>query len=108
MNWVLNLLMLLAAAATAFAAPGEEAAENLPQGAGRIVLVENPKATHAFTPQPAVVSEMLRNGLTSITGKMSVAEAWRSLLASNDIVGIKVYSGPGRNSGTRISLVSAL
>jgi hypothetical protein len=108
MNRMLNLLMLLAAAATASAAPAEEAAENLPQGAGRIVLVENPKATHAFTPQPSVVSEMLRNGLTSITGKMPVSEAWRSLLASNDIVGIKVFSGPGRNSGTRISLVSAL
>jgi hypothetical protein len=102
----IKLFLLLAALC-----PNSRAAEavnNLPAGAGRIVLVENPKATQAFIPQESVVGDMVRKGLLALTEKNSTSGAWASLLSSNDIVGIKVYSGPGRNSGTRIPVIVAL
>src|ERR1041384_1756339 len=44
---------------------------------------------------------MVERGLTRLTGKTTTREAWLSLLTTQDVVGIKVYSAPGRNSGTR-------
>ena len=36
-----------------------------------------------------------------------MAEAWRALVSTQDVVGIKVFSAPGPNSGTRPSVVAA-
>ena len=98
------LVALLPAGSSAAA----EATDNLPSGSGRIVLVENAKATRAFVPQEEIVSQMVRKGLLGLTESNSPRQAWQSLLSTNDIVGIKVYCGPGRNSGTRIPVVSSL
>ena len=51
---------------------------------------------------------MIEKGLTLLTAKRSVTDAWRSLLSSNDIVGIKVHSQPGPRSGTRPAVVSGI
>ena len=51
---------------------------------------------------------MLDRGMTNITSRPTPAEAWRSLLSTNDVVGIKVFSLPGPNSGTRPAVVAAL
>src|SRR5204862_7129742 len=37
-----------------------------------------------------------------------VKSAWLSLVSRNDTVGIKVFSAPGPNSGTRPAVVSAI
>ena len=37
----------------------------------------------------------------------TVAGACRSLVSTQDVVGIKVYSAPGPNSGTRAAVVAA-
>jgi uncharacterized protein (DUF362 family) len=51
---------------------------------------------------------MVDRGITTLTGKSKVADAWLSLLSTNDTVGIKVFSEPGPNSGTRPAVVAAV
>ena len=51
---------------------------------------------------------MADRALTNLTGKATTREAWRSLVSTQDIVGIKVFSLPGPNSGTRPAVVAAL
>jgi len=51
---------------------------------------------------------MLDRAITNLTGKATVPEAWRSLVRTQDIVGIKVYSSPGPDSGTRPAVVAAV
>ena len=38
---------------------------------------------------------MVNCGITNFTGKATVAEAWRSLVSTQDVVGIKVFSAAG-------------
>ncbi len=78
-----------------------------PPGA-RVVVVEDSRATIAFEPQSPVVVEMVNHGIQRLTGKPDVKSAWQTLVAPKDIVGIKVYSGPGPNSGTRPAVVEAV
>jgi hypothetical protein len=43
-----------------------------------------------------------------LTGKATVTEAWRSLVSTQDVVGIKVFSAAGELSGTRPVVVAAV
>jgi hypothetical protein len=54
------------------------------------------------------VRVMVDRAITNLTGKASVPEAWRSLVATQDVVGIKVFSAPGPNSGTRPAVVAGV
>lgn len=111
MKLILPVLMLTLAGtlrAEDPALPREEPASALPEGAGRVLQVESPKATIAFTPQMGAVSRMIEEGLRAFAGKSSVTEAWLSLVSTQDVVGLKVFSAPGRNSGTRPVVVAAL
>ncbi len=51
---------------------------------------------------------MVDRGITNFTHKPTVAQAWLSLVSTQDIVGLKVYSLPGPNSGTRPAVVEAV
>ena len=51
---------------------------------------------------------MVNRALTNLTGKATVADAWRSLVSTGDTVGIKVVSAPGAQSGTRPAVVIAV
>ncbi len=73
-----------------------------------ITIVQDAAATEAFQPRPEKVYVMVARGLTNLTGKASVEAAWQSLLKTQDVVGIKVYSAPGANSGTRPAVVAAV
>jgi len=74
----------------------------------RVLIVENPNATRQYQPNAAVVEDMVNRGITNLTGKATVAEAWRSLVSTQDIVGIKVYSAAGSINGTRPAVVAAV
>jgi len=76
------------------------------RGPGEVLIIEHPQATHTFTPQRPHVKEMVRTGLLRFTGKSSTKQAWLSILSTNDVVGLKVFSSPGRNSGTRPAVVA--
>ena len=74
----------------------------------RVLIVENPNAVTDFQPDTAIVQDMVNRGLTSFTGKATIAGAWRTLVTTQDVVGIKVFSGPGEISGTRPAVVAAV
>ncbi len=74
----------------------------------RIVAVQDPQATQAFQPRRDKVRAMVDRAITNLTGRATVPEAWRSLVRTQDIVGIKVFSSPGPNSGTRPAVVAAV
>ena len=74
----------------------------------RVVIVENPDAVTDFQPDPAIVQNMVNRGLTNLTGKATLDGAWRNLVSTQDVVGIKVCAEPGEISGTRPAVVAAV
>lgn len=77
-------------------------------GTARVVIVENANAISDFAPNDAVVRHMVNRGAMKLTGKTNISDAWRSLISTNDVVGIKVFSGGGEISGTRPATVAAV
>ncbi len=87
--------------------------ESAPAGRGlparaRVVIVEDPHSVIAFNPVPEVVEQMVNQGIVALTGRETPAAAWRSLVSTQDIVGIKVFSAPGATTGTRPAVVAAV
>lgn len=74
----------------------------------RVVIVEDDRATEAFQPNDEIVRALVRRGITNFTGHAEVAAAWRSLISTQDIVGIKVFSSPGPQVGTRLAVVAGV
>jgi len=74
----------------------------------RVVIAEGENLLHDYLPDEPRVEAVFNRGLTQFTRTASVAEAWRSLVATNDIVGIKVFSAPGPLLGTRPAVVAAM
>src|SRR6266536_4130197 len=74
----------------------------------RVVMVEEPEASVTFNPQPGKIPPMIQRGLVQLTGKATLKEAWLGLIATQDTVGIKIVSGPGKTSGTRPAVVEAV
>jgi hypothetical protein len=76
--------------------------------AARVVITTDPQATIAFQAQSEKVRALVNHGLLQLTQKTNVALAWKTFVSTNDVVGIKVYSTPGANSGTRPEVVAAV
>ncbi len=74
----------------------------------RVVVVENPEAISDFQPDAGRVREMVERGITNLTRKAEISEAWRSLVSTQDVVGIKVFSAAGQICGTRPEVVAAV
>jgi uncharacterized protein (DUF362 family) len=74
----------------------------------RVVVVEDAHATSAFEPDPNIVRHMVERGIVRFTGQTNSASAWRTLVSTNDVIGIKVFSTPGPHSGTRPAVVAAV
>ncbi len=74
----------------------------------RVMIVEDSEATEAFRPRPERIQSLIERALTNLTAKATIGDAWRSLVSTQDVVGIKVYSAPGPNSGTRPAVAAAV
>ena len=74
----------------------------------RVVVAEDPEAMVAFHASRDRIRALVERGITNLTGRAALGEAWRSLVRTQDVVGIKVYSLPGPNSGTRPAVVAAV
>ena len=74
----------------------------------QVFVVHDPQATDAFEPRADRVESMVARAITNLTGKPSVPAAWRSLVSTQDVIGIKVFSEPGPHSGTRPAVVAAV
>ncbi|MGV3772737.1 MAG: DUF362 domain-containing protein [Verrucomicrobiales bacterium] len=92
-----------------FAVSAAEAgfSENLNE-TSRVVIIDNKKATESFTPKPNVINDMVELGITEWTRKKTSKEAWLSLVSTQDVVGLKVFSNPGPTSGTRPAVTAAV
>jgi hypothetical protein len=73
-----------------------------------VVIVHDPRAVEAFRARPEIVQAMVNSGITNLTGTTTVRDAWRKIVSPQDVVGIKVFSAPGPNSGTRPSIVAGV
>ena len=74
----------------------------------RVVVVQGENLLSAFLPDAARVETAFNRGLTNFTRTAGVATAWRGLVATNDTVGIKVFSAPGPLCGTHAAVVAAI
>jgi hypothetical protein len=88
------------------------AQETLPlhgtNSAARIVVARGDNLLEAFLPDETRVANAFNRGLLCFTRATTVSNAWLSLVATNDRVGIKVFSAPGPVAGTRPALVGAI
>ncbi len=90
-------------------ARGETPSLRAPSGPlPRVVIVEDDNATQAFKPVPDIVGSLVRRGITNFTGKADPGAAWRSIVSTQDTVGIKVFSTPGPQVGTRPAVVAGI
>ena len=76
--------------------------------AARVVIVQGENIFDAFLPYDDRVESMFNRGLERLAQTPSVADAWHRLVATNDTVGIKVFSPPGPLNGTRPAVVAAI
>jgi uncharacterized protein (DUF362 family) len=74
----------------------------------RVVAVQDNDATESFNPRAEKVQTMVNRGIMTLTEKTNVTAAWLSLVTTQDVVGLKVFSGPGAISGTRPAVVAAV
>ena len=76
--------------------------------AAQIVSIENSGAISNYQADADIVQAMVNCGITNFTGQATVGAAWRSLVSTQDVVGIKVFSEPGMLTGTRPAVVAAV
>jgi hypothetical protein len=81
---------------------------NSPAPRAHVVTAQDPNATAAFKPVPGIVTAMVKQAITNLTGKPDEAAAWTSIVSTNEVVGIKVYTAPGSDTGTRPSVTAAV
>ena len=75
----------------------------------RVVLTKNPGATdESGAGVPAVVKEMVDRTLRELTGKDSIADAWREFVSLDDVVGLKINLRGGRYLSTQPCVVDAI
>jgi len=79
-----------------------------PLPTARVVTAHDRNATESYIPVAERIQPMVDRAIVKLTGKSTPAEAWLSLVTTQDTVGIKVYSRPGPNSGTRPEVAAAV
>jgi len=74
----------------------------------KVVAINDPLATATFKADPQRVEAMVNTGLMRLTEKATAAAAWTNLVSPNEIIGIKVYTAPGADVGTRLEVTTAV
>jgi hypothetical protein len=74
----------------------------------RIVVVHDENLLHAYLADDDRVAAAFNRGLLALTHAATATAAWHSLVATNDVVGLKVFSLPGPLCGTRPAVVAAI
>ncbi len=103
---VLTACLLLAPLCRCYASGPFPATDRNPHA--RVVIVQDPEAIDAFHANSDRVRAMVDRAITNLTERGAVPEAWLSLVSTQDVVGIKVFSEPGPNSGTRPAVAAAV
>jgi hypothetical protein len=103
----LNMLTFVLLAATLSGIFEPRADSAIVTNSSRVLIIQNRAATRAFSPQPGPIREMVKEGITRFSTKPTAKAAWLSLVTTQDIIGLKVFSAPGRDTGTRPTVVAA-
>ena len=91
-------------------ASAEEPLLTMPPGVSRsrVVQVRSSHVVNGPTVHRILLGEMLDAALTTVTQRESVAEAWRSILKPDDVIGIKLNRSGQGVIGTAASFADAL
>ncbi len=68
---------------------------------GRVIAVSHPRCIVKDQFQRPAIQQMIRSGLTTLTGAADYVQAWSQFVGPGDVVGIKI--NPNGNSGTMSS-----
>ncbi len=74
----------------------------------RVIAIKSSGIMGKGKPEPEVVRRMMNEGMFSLTGKKTVADAWRTFFAPHDVVGIKINPIGGVKLSTRPEVVDAI
>jgi hypothetical protein len=74
----------------------------------RVVIAQGDDLLDAYLPDDERVAAVFNLGLLQLTHATNLVAAWRTLLTTNDTVGIKVFCRPGPYCGTRPAVVAAI
>jgi hypothetical protein len=106
-RWLLCLAFCLPVSRQVFAQPPRGfGVTNVPDA--HVVIVEDPGATQNLQPVPEIVQAMVDRAIITLTGATNVSAGWKTIISPQDVVGLKVCSAPGPNSGTRKDVVAAV
>ncbi len=108
MKLFLGSIGMLAALAGPLAAADDFRQPYVAGDRARVVIVEDRDAITALKLNPEVIHRMVDRGDLAFTGQADLSAAWLKLVATNDIVGLKVHSSPGRVGGTRPAVVEGV
>ena len=74
----------------------------------KVVIVESSEAVQSFVPNQEKIREMVDVGIKETTGEETALNGILSLISTNDVVGIKVYTLHSETGGTRTEVVHAV
>lgn len=74
----------------------------------RVIAVKSSGIMESGKPEQEVVQKMVNEGMFTLTGKKTVAEAWRMFFTPDDTVGIKVNPIGGIKLSTRPEVVNSI
>ena len=75
----------------------------------RLVMVKHAEATdERGAGRPDIVKAMVDRAMRELTGKDSLADAWREVVSPDDVVGLKINVRAGRNLSTQPCVVDAI
>lgn len=61
----------------------------------RVVVAQDANAIRQFDADPGIVAGLVERGITTLTGRENVADAWRQFAGPVDVVGIKIVARGG-------------
>ena len=74
----------------------------------RVVAVKNNGIMKNGKPDQKIIQNMMDDGMFTLTGKKTTAEAWRTFFTPEDVVGIKVNPIGGVKLSTRPEVVKVI
>ncbi|MDN3513062.1 MAG: DUF362 domain-containing protein [Candidatus Brocadia sp.] len=74
----------------------------------RVIAVKDSGIMRDRKPAQEAVQQMMNEGMFTLTGKKTVADAWRMFFTPDDVVGIKVNPIGGAKLSTRPEVVNAI
>ncbi|NUN24605.1 MAG: DUF362 domain-containing protein [Candidatus Jettenia caeni] len=79
-----------------------------PGDKSKVIAIKSGGIMRNGKPEPEAVQRMMDEGMFTLTGKKTTAEAWRAFFTPDDVVGIKINPIGGIKLSTRPEVVNAI